>query len=501
MPNTVKITLSTTPVPSKLAGAIVVLMQDDRKLGKFAKALDAQLDGRLVAALKSAPRFKGKAGQQITILAPGGKISRVVLLGAGTPKNQHDWNVLGGHAYGAIAMSGDTTGTLIADDAKVAELNCLVIGASMKSYRFDKYKTTLDSDDKPSLKTLTIAAPTATAAKKELARAMAIAEGIAFTRDMGQEPPNVFNPITAAQTARQQLSKLGIKVTVIDDKQMKKLGMGCLLAVGSGSETPPRLVIMEYRGAKNKKAAPLALVGKGITHDSGGINIKLDMDSLHMMRYDMMGAAGVMGAIYALAKRKAKVNIVAAAAFAENSVDEDSFRPSDILTSMAGITVDVWNTDAEGRLVLCDAMWYVQTKYNPHTLIDMATLTGAATVALGNEYAALCSNDDALAARLHDMGNETGDKCWRLPCTDEYDKYLKSTFADVRNVGTGKGGGVITAARFLHKFVKKGVKWAHIDMANTKLHFSDSPLGPIGPTGYGVRLFDQLVATHYEDKK
>ena len=291
------------------------------------------------------------------------------------------------------------------------------------------------------------------------------------------------------------MKKLGVQVEVLDEKAMTKLGMGSLLGVGQGSEQESRVVIMRWNGAKNKKARPVAFVGKGVCFDSGGISIK-PAGSMEDMKGDMAGAACVTGLMYALASRKAKVNAIGAIGLVENMPDGNAIRPGDILTSMSGQTVEIINTDAEGRLVLADVLWYVQDKFKPAFMIDLATLTGAILVALGAEHAGLFSNNDELASRLAEAGAATGEKVWRMPLGAAYDKLIDSKFADVKNAG-GRHAGAITAAQFLQRFVNDA-PWAHLDIAGVGMASPSSEINQSWGSGWGVRLLDRLVADHYE---
>jgi leucyl aminopeptidase len=306
----------------------------------------------------------------------------------------------------------------------------------------------------------------------------------------------VIYPETLAQQAK-SLTKLGVKVQVLDEKQMAKLGMGALLGVAQGSARKPRLVIMRWDGAQTvKNKAPIAFVGKGVTFDTGGISIK-PAGGMEDMKWDMGGSGVVMGLMKALAGRKAKANVIGVVGLVENMPSSTAQRPGDVVKTMSGQTVEVINTDAEGRLVLADAMWYCQERYKPHTMIDLATLTGAIIVSLGNENAGLFANDDEICERLTSAGMSVAEPVWRMPLGDAYDKLINSDIADMKNIG-GRWGGSITAAQFLQRFVKEGVKWAHLDIAGVTWSNKDAPTVPKGGTAFGVRLLDRLVAEHYE---
>jgi leucyl aminopeptidase len=333
-------------------------------------------------------------------------------------------------------------------------------------------------------------------AKKLWAALDAVADGVYLARDLVNEPPNVLYPAEFARRAK-ALSKLGLKVEVLGEAEMKKLGMGSLLGVGQGSERESQLVVLRWTGARNKNEAPVAFVGKGVCFDSGGLSLKPGA-SMMGMKGDMGGAAAVTGTMRALAARKARVNAVGVIGLVENMPDGNAQRPDDVVTSMSGQTIEVLNTDAEGRLVLADALTYTQRKFKPKFVIDLATLTGAIMVALGNDHAGLFSNNDQLAARITEAGKAAGEAVWRLPLGDGYDKLIKSKIADMKNIG-GPYAGSIVAAQFLQRFVEKGQAWAHLDIAGVAWQDGEQkPLSPGWGVGWGVRVLDRLVADHYE---
>jgi leucyl aminopeptidase len=334
------------------------------------------------------------------------------------------------------------------------------------------------------------------AARKAFAPGAHIAEGVIIARDLVNEPPNVLYPEEFARRAA-ALRKLGVVVEVLDVKAMTKLGMGALLGVAQGSARPGRMVVMRWNGAKAGEQ-PVAFIGKGVCFDTGGISIK-PSGSMEDMKGDMGGAACVVGLMHALAARKAKANVVGAIGLVENMPDGNAQRPGDIVTSMSGQTIEIINTDAEGRLVLADVLWYVTQKFKPKFMVDLATLTGAIMVALGTEYAGLFSNNDELAERLAKVGQDTGERVWRMPLGPEYDKLIDSQFADMKNAGV-RNGGSITAAQFLQRFVD-GTPWAHLDIAGTAMGAPKSEINQSWGSGYGVRLLDRLVADYYEAKR
>ncbi|HEY1631292.1 MAG TPA: leucyl aminopeptidase, partial [Rhizomicrobium sp.] len=363
-------------------------------------------------------------------------------------------------------------------------------------YKFDRYKTKKkDGEDPAPRADVFIAVDDVAAAKKAFAPDDHVVDGVIIARDLVNEPPNVLYPIEFARRAS-QLRKVGVAVEVLDVKAMTKLGMGALLGVGQGSTQPSRTVIMRWNGGK-KGEPPVAFIGKGVCFDTGGISIK-SAGGMEDMKGDMGGAACVVGLMHALAARKAKVNAIGAIGVVENMPDGNAQRPDDVVTSMSGQTIEVLNTDAEGRLVLADALTYTQRTFNPKFVIDLATLTGAILVALGAEHAGLFSNNDQLAHRIADAGREVGEAVWRLPLGSAYDKLLKSKIADMKNISGGPHAGSITAAQFLQRFIDK-TPWAHLDIAGVAWQDGEQKVhAPTWGVGWGVRTLDRLVADHYE---
>jgi len=505
-----KIVFSQPALPT--TGVVVVGVLEDRKLTPSAKALDKKMKGALSRAVK-AGRFKGKPDQGLTLPAPGGtRLDRVHLVGLGKAEDldARKLQALGGRIYAALGDQGDKAVSVAVDALDGCTLTPaqmgaeIAFGARLRSYRFDKYLTKEKAEEKPSLKTLTILCDQPGKARAAYAVLDKVADGVFFTRDLVSEPANVLYPETLAQHAK-SLSKLGVKVEVLDERQLRRLGMGALLGVAQGSARPPRLVVMQWQGAAKKAAkgkgakdgGPVAFVGKGVTFDSGGISIK-PSGGMEDMKWDMGGSGVVIGLMKALAGRKAKVDAVGVVGLVENMPSGTAQRPGDIVKSLSGQTIEVLNTDAEGRLVLADALWYCKDRFKPRFMIDLATLTGAIIISLGKEYAGLFANDDALAERLVEAGDAVGEKVWRLPLADAYDKMLKSDAADVKNISGGREAGSITAAQFLQRFVDK-TPWAHLDIAGVTWSKKDAPTVPKGGTAFGVRLLDRLIADHYED--
>ncbi|MGO4831414.1 leucyl aminopeptidase, partial [Rhizobiaceae sp. 2RAB30] len=369
-------------------------------------------------------------------------------------------------------------------------------GILLRAYAFDKYKTRKDDNGEkapPRQVKITIHCSDPAGARKAFAAAEAVTGGVLLARNLVNEPANALGPVEFAARAK-ELESLGVKVEVLTEKEMKKLGMGALLGVAQGSARPPRLVVMEWNGGKAKDK-PIAFVGKGVTFDTGGNSMK-PAAGMEDMKGDMGGAAAVTGLMQTLAARKAKVNVVGIIGCVENNVDGNAQRPGDIITSMSGQTVEVLNTDAEGRLVLCDALWYCNDRFQPKFMIDLATLTGAIMVALGQHHAGLFSNNDELAARLFSAGQTTQERVWRMPLGPDYDKLIDSKNADMKNIG-GRYGGAITAAQFLQRFVKD-TPWAHLDIAGTAMSAPANEINQSWASGFGVRLLDRLVRDHYE---
>jgi leucyl aminopeptidase len=499
-----KITFAPPSIPR--AGAVVVGVLEGNELTKTAVALDKRTGGALTRAL-SASRFRGKLGEILPVLAPAAlTVKSVLLVGLGKATEFDDLKAqaVGGNIVAHLGGTGETTAAVAVDalkEAKVKASDCaanLAFGARLRSYRFDKYRTKEKKEDKPSLRWLTVMVKDPDAARRTFTPPAKVADGVFFTRDLVSEPANVLYPETLARQAK-SLTNLGVAVEVLDDKRMKRLGMGALLGVAQGSVRPPRLVIMRWKGApKAGDKRLVAFVGKGVTFDTGGISIK-PSSGMGDMKWDMGGAGVVIGVMKALAGRKAKVNAVGVIGLVENMPSGSAQRPGDIVTSMSGQTIEVLNTDAEGRLVLADALWYCQDRFKPKVMVDLATLTGAVIVALGHEYAGLFSNDDKIADALIAAGKAVGEGLWRLPLAEAYDKELNCDIADMKNITGTRGAGSVTAAQFLQRFVNE-VPWAHLDIAGITWSKKDAPTVPKGGTGFGVRLLDRFVRDQYEGK-
>ncbi|PYB70847.1 MULTISPECIES: leucyl aminopeptidase [Rhizobium] len=447
-------------------------------------------------------KFSGKSSSVLDIVAPhGSEADRLVVLGLGKAEQltAHDWLKAGGSA--TANLKGAESATVFLDvpnlDVSPKAAADFALGMLLRAYKFDAYKTKKkgDDDEAKADKTVkvTIVTADASGAKKAFAEARAIADGVVLARDLVNEPANVLGPLEFAAKAK-ELEDLGVEIEILTEKDMKKLGMGALLGVAQGSVRPPRLVVMQWKGGKAKDK-PIAFIGKGVVFDTGGISIK-PAGGMEEMKGDMGGAAAVTGLMHVLAARKAKANVVGIIGLVENMPDGNAQRPGDIVTSMSGQTIEVINTDAEGRLVLCDALWYCNERFEPAFMINLATLTGAILVALGNLHAGLFSNDDALSEKLLAAGLSTNERLWRMPLGKDYDKMIDSKFADMKNTG-GRHAGSITAAQFLKRFVKD-TPWAHLDIAGTAMGSPSDEINQSWGSGYGVRLLDELVRANYE---
>jgi leucyl aminopeptidase len=487
--------------PKALSGNVAVFVAAEKQLLATAKSLDQQAGGALERAIV-ASRFTGAKGQSLTVLGQE-KIGRLLLLGVGKARelDARSAESLGGQVVADANAAGQKTVTVVVDPVKGTRLSPgevaarIALGARLRAYRFDKYKTKEKPEQKLSLEKIIVAVSAVADARRAYARLEPTVDAVFFTRDLVSEPANVLYPVEFARRAR-ELGKLGVKIDILGEAEIKKLGMGALLGVGQGSERESQLLVMRWmNGPKNQ--APVALIGKGVCFDTGGISIK-PAGGMEDMKWDMGGAGAVTGAMMLLAGRKARANVVGVCALVENMPDGNAQRPGDVVKTMSGQTVEVINTDAEGRLILCDAMWYAQEKFKPQAMVELSTLTGAIIVSLGHERAGLFSNNTALSNKLRAAGSEVGEKLWRMPLGPKYDKLIDSDIADMRNVSTGRDGGSITAAQFLQRFVQEGVAWAHLDIAGMAWSTKGNDTVPKGATAYGVRLLDRWIASNYE---
>jgi leucyl aminopeptidase len=465
-----------------------------KEAGLSASAIDA------VTRLAVIEKFTGKS--QSALMATGLSelpCEKLIVIGVGKPDDlaKADWVMLGGIVAGKLkAGAVCVVAALAGKPLGASEVADLALGMRMRAYSFDRYKTKKKDEDESAAVAVTLHVDDVSAVKKALKSRNAIADGINLARELVNEPPNVLNPETFARRAA-NLKDVGVEVEILGEKELKKLGMRALLGVGLGSPWECQVVIMRWNGAKDEKAQPVAFVGKGVTFDTGGISIK-PAGGMEDMKGDMAGAACVTGLMHALAARKAKVNVIGVIGLVENMPDGKAQRPGDIVTSMSGQTIEIINTDAEGRLVLADVLWHTQAAFKPKFMINLATLTGAIMVALGQEYAGLFSNNDDLSDKIFAAGKFTGERVWRMPLDPAYDKIIDSKFADVKNSG-GRFAGSITAAQFLQRFVNE-CPWAHLDVAGTAMAANQTEINRSWGPGWGVRLLNQLVSDHYEDK-
>ena len=488
------------------SGAVVVGIWEDSVLTRAARRLDEATEGSISRALAAAPRFHGKKNELLPVIGPPNlPVTRIVLAGLGKPEAV-DARVLedvGGNLVAHLNSAGETEATFAIDlsdpaPVKPAEAAArLAFGAALRAYRFDKYRTKQKPEQKASMSALTVAAESPGEAKQAYDPLAAAAASVAFTRDLVSEPANELYPETMAErTAALAGPDLpGLTVEVLNDERLRGIGMNALLAVGQGSVRPPRVVVMQYRGAA-ADTAPLAFIGKGVTFDTGGISIK-PAAGMGDMKWDMAGAGVVIGLLRLLAARRARINAVGIVGLVENMPGGNAQRPGDIVRSLSGQTIEVLNTDAEGRLVLADVLWYCQDRFKPKLMVDLATLTGAVIVALGHENAGLFANNDELADRLIAAGKSVGEPVWRLPLGDSYDRAINSDAADVKNIAGDRAAGSIIGAQFVQRFVNN-VPWAHLDIAGVAWSKKDAPTVPKGATAFGVRLLDRFVADYYE---
>jgi leucyl aminopeptidase len=481
-------------------GVLIVFCDDGLKFGVASRRALAP-SGDLVTRAAKAERFTGKSGSVLDLVIPEGlKLPRLVVIGVGKVADLQpkDFLKFGGLAMAklpASAAEATVSAELPGGAMSAARAADLAQGMRLRAYAFDRYKTKRKDDERRANVKVSIAVSDIAAARNAFAPREAIADGVDMARDLVNEPANVLYPEEFARRAG-ALKKVGVTVEVLNLAAMKKLGMNALLGVGQGSVRESRVVVMRWNGGR-KGEAPVAFIGKGVCFDTGGISIK-PAGGMEDMKGDMAGAACVVGLMQALAARKAKVNAVGVIGLVENMPDGSAQRPGDIVKSMSGQTIEVINTDAEGRLVLADVLWYAAKQFEPKFMVDLATLTGAIVVALGHEHAGLFANDDKLADRLIKAGQDTGERVWRMPLAAEYDKLIDSKFADVKNTGDGRWAGAITAAQFLQRFVADKTPWAHLDIAGTGFNSRQSDINKSWGSGWGVRLLDRLVADNYE---
>ncbi len=490
---------------SSANGVLVVGIYEGKTLTDSAHALDQKTGGLLTRALKN-DAFSGKKKEILSLIAPHG-IENPVLLLVGLGKKgtltAQECEVIGGNLTSHLMATSQKEAFFELSGVDGKELSPpqiaahLASGSLLRSFYFDKYHTQKQDEKKSILKDISFVLPAGEASKATdcFKPLQSVSDGVFYTRTFVSEPPNVLYPETFSEELK-SLTKLGIKVEILGEKEMRKLGMGALLGVAQGSIREPKLVLLEWNG-KDQTTKPLAFVGKGVTFDTGGISLKVP-EGMGDMKYDMTGAATVAGLLKTLASRKAKVNAVGVLGLVENMPDGNAQRPSDVVKTLSGQTIEILNTDAEGRLVLADALWYTQDRYKPELMIDLATLTGAIIIALGNEYAGLFSNNDKLAEQLYTAGLDVNEKLWRFPLHENYDKDINSPIADMNNTGSSRKAGSITASQLLARFVNN-VPGAHLDIAGVAWSSTDEDLYEKGATGYGVRLLNHFVSTYYEN--
>ncbi len=496
--------------PQNDADTVVIGIFEGLELSKAATALNSTQNDCVQKCLTSHPNFKGKSGETLSLAHCEKGHSHIVLLGLGKKDklNNIAFETIGGKLWVALQKAGSQKINIHADgiedikDTSTAEIAAhIAMGLKLKSYKFRKYKTEKEEDKKVEIEKITIITDAHSAADNLYNTYGAIAEGVFLARDLVNEPPNTLHPESYAERIKNELKPLGVDVEILDEKQMLKMGFGALLAVGQGSIRESKLVIMKWNGngkIKKNAKAPIAFVGKGVTFDTGGISLKPG-PGMDLMKMDMGGSAAVVGLMKAIATRKANANVIGIVGLVENMPSDRAYRPGDIVTSLSGKTIEVLNTDAEGRLVLADALTYLQNTYKPDVIIDLATLTGAIMVALGFEYCGTFANDDDLWSQLKEASDNTGEKFWRMPLDAAYSKEMESEVADLKNLGSAYGG-ACTAAGFLGHFINEDTKWAHIDIAGTAWWKTDKATTPKGGTGFPVRTLNDLVEKHFEKK-
>jgi leucyl aminopeptidase len=498
-----KIGYSEISVPE--TGTLIVGILAEGKLTPTAKEIDGQMSGGLARAVSASVRFSGKKNSLMALNAPTGlALNRVLLVGLGKAGeiDTLQMQALGGRVVGALNKFGETDAALVLDALEGCQLSNeqmvaeAALGARLGAYRFDKYRTTQKEEEKPTLESLVCMSGGSAAAEAAAEVRQRVGDGVYLTRDLVSEPSNVKYPAAIVEDIK-ALTAIGIEVDVLHEERMRELGMGALLGVGLGSRRDSYIAVMRWNGSPNTDEPPVAFVGKGVTFDTGGISIK-PSGGMEEMKYDMAGAGAVIGLMKALAGRKARANVIGVVGLVENMPDGNAQRPGDVVTTMSGQTIEVINTDAEGRLVLSDALWYTQKTFKPKFMVDLATLTGAIVVSLGTYQAGLFSNNDELAERLLAAGKASSEELWRMPLGKRYDKDINSAIADMKNVGKGREAGSITAAALLERFVGD-TPWAHLDIAGMAwMKQGDDPTVPKGASGYGVRLLDRLIAEYYE---
>ncbi|HWA18599.1 MAG TPA: leucyl aminopeptidase [Devosia sp.] len=493
------ITIRAAALPPGPAGAIVIYVSEDTEPRGVAAEIWQQT-GLDFPRMAAAAGFKGKQGQLLDIVAPNGlEAQRLFVLGSGKmdpdkPASMTAWSDRGGSLAAKLSAAKISSAAVALDgpDCTPEGVAALAAGIKLRLWRFDRYRSRRDEDAAEQSVYISLHVTDPVKTQAVIDDRLAVADGTLLARELVTEPPNILGTDEFAARVH-ALASLGLEIEVLDEPELRAKGMNAMLAVAKGSARPPHLVVMQWKGGGD--APPIAFVGKGVVFDSGGISIKPGA-GMEDMKGDMGGAAAVTGLMQALATRKAKVNAVGVIGLVENMPSGTAYRPGDIIRAMSGTTIEIVNTDAEGRMVLADALWYTQDRFKPRAMVNLATLTGAIGVALGHDHAGLFSNDDELAGRLLNAGYATGEKLWRMPMGPAYDKMIESRFADIKNSG-GRVAGSITAAMFLGRFVNS-TPWAHLDIAGTAFGVPASETSPAWASGFGVALLDRLVREHYE---
>jgi leucyl aminopeptidase len=488
--------------------AIAVLVNDQLKIDKDLMIIDQKFHGLVSKTIQNPNKFKGKFGQSVALSSTDkdGNAKTIIIVGIGNESEIKEFQIehIGGIIYtSAKAAKANNVGVEIS--GRVGEFTATKVaalfgsGSLLASYKFDKYQTKLTEEQKFDTTDFNVIVEDHNAAYEAFEKLKAIAMGVIWARDLVSEVSNILYPESYAEIILEKLEPLGVDVEVLGEREMRSLGMGALLGVGQGSACESKLVVMKYNGGE-KDQKPVCFVGKGVTFDTGGISLK-PAAGMESMKYDMGGSAAVVGAMKALALRSAKVNAVGIVGLVENMPGSNAQRPGDVVRTMSGQTVEVLNTDAEGRLVLCDCVTYLQKNFDPDCVIDLATLTGAIVISLASTYAGCFANDDELADKLIKASRESDEKLWRMPLHKDYDDMLKSPIADIANIGSEKGAaGSSTAAHFIERFIEDGVKWAHLDIAGVAWEKKGTAICPKGGVGFGVKLLNQFVQDNYEPK-
>ena len=485
------VSIEFAPAAAPAAGALVLFVLEGAEPAGVRQAVDSACGGAIGRAAAAA-EFTGKKGKTCLALAPGAGLSLVLLVGLGKVEEHTEQGMEEAGGVAAAALTKEKSVSIAADGMPPKHGGHAALGALLRLYRFDLYRTKEAADAKPKLAALTVLTDDPEAARGAWPALEAVAHGTKVARDLITEPPNVLNPPEFAERCR-KLAELGLEVEVLGLKELTDKGFGALLAISQGSVQEPRVVTMRWSGGADG-AKPVCVVGKGVTFDTGGISLKPG-PNMGDMKWDMAGAGAVVGLMATLARRHARANVVGVIGISENMPSGTALRPGDVVKSLSGQTIEVLNTDAEGRLLLADAIWYAQDRFDPALTVDMATLTGAVIVSLGHEFAGMFSNDDTLAGRLAAAGQATGEKVWRMPLGEAYDKLIKSDIADMKNIG-GRPGGAIIGAQFIHRFVRG--PWAHLDIAGMAWSTKDTATVPKGATAFGLRLLDRLISEHFE---